>query len=260
MIDVFFLRALLAGLAVALAAGPLGVFVVWRRMAYFGDATAHAGVLGVALALAFSLPIGAGVLVAALAMGLAAAGLTGRGHGADTALGVLSHGALAAGLVAVSLIGTVRVDLNAFLFGDILAVGWADVAAIWVGAVLSAGLLVWRWTPLLTATVSDDLAVSAGISPRREELILTIAMATVVAVAIKLVGALLIAAMLVIPAATARAFSRSPEMMAALSIGIGALSVIAGLWASWTFDTPTGPSIVCAASALFALSLFTRRA
>ncbi|MBV0910883.1 metal ABC transporter permease [Anianabacter salinae] len=259
MMDAFLIRALLAGLAVALAAGPLGVFVVWRRMAYFGDATAHAAILGIALALGLSLPLVAGVLVAALAIGAAAAALSDRGHAADTALGVLSHGALAAGLVAVALSGGARVDLTAFLFGDILAVGWADVAVMWAGAAGVVALIGWRWSRLLTATVSDELAVSDGIDPRREKLILTLAMALTVAVSIKVVGALLIGAMLIIPAATARAWARSPEVMALWAVIVAACAVGAGLWASWTFDIPAGPGVVCAAAAAFALSLGLRR-
>lgn len=250
----FLLRGLLAGVGVALAAGPLGAFVVWRRMAYFGDATAHASILGVALALGFSISIFAGTLAMALAMGVAVALLAERGHAMDTALGVLSHAALAVGLVAVSFVEGVRVDLSAFLFGDILAVGPRDVATIWVGAALVVGLLVWRWQALLTATLNEELAVSAGIDPHRERLVLTVALALVVAVALKVVGALLIAAMLIIPAGAARGFARSPEAMAAAAVILGVLSALGGLAASWVWDTPAGPSIVSVAALLFLVS------
>ncbi|SLN19425.1 High-affinity zinc uptake system membrane protein ZnuB [Aquimixticola soesokkakensis] len=251
MIDAFLVRAALAGLGVALATGPLGAFVVWRRMAYFGDATSHAAVLGVALALGTGVPVFGGTLAVALLMALAVSILASRGHAMDTTLGVLSHSALALGLVAVSFVTGVRVDLEAFLFGDILAVSWADVALIWGGAAVVAGLVAARWSRLLTMTLSADLAQSAGINPKREGLILTLAMAVVVAVALKVVGALLIAALLIIPSAAARLISRSPEQMATLSSVIAALAVIAGLGASWTWDTPAGPSIVVSAGAVF---------
>jgi zinc transport system permease protein len=200
MLDDFLTRAALAGIGLAAATGPLGSFVVWRRMAYFGDATAHAAILGVALALATELPIGLGTLVVALGMAATVSTLAAKGWAMDTTLGVLAHSALALGLVAVSFIPTVRTDLSAFLFGDILAVSRGDLAFVWGGAALVLGLLAWRWQPLLTATLNPDLAHAAGIDPDRERLVLTLALALVVAVALKVVGALLIAAMLIIPA------------------------------------------------------------
>jgi zinc transport system permease protein len=260
VIDEFLLRAALAGFGLMLAAGPLGVFVVWRRMAYFGDATSHAALLGVALALLTGLPVLWGALAVAVVMGLAVAALSARGQAADTALGVLAHAALALGLVAIGLVPGVRVDLNAYLFGDILAVGPLDLAAIWAGGAVVAGLIAWRWQRMLTATLSAELALSSGIDPRREELVLTLALALTVALALKIVGALLIAAMLIIPAATARAFARSPEAMVAGAVLAGLLAVVGGLAASLRFDVPAGPAIVTAAAALFAASQAVRRA
>ncbi|WP_166416786.1 metal ABC transporter permease [Cochlodiniinecator piscidefendens] len=259
MLDDFFVRALLAGVGVACATGPLGSFVVWRRMAYFGDAVAHAAILGVALAIASNLPIALGTLITALAMGLVVSALTERGHAMDSVLGVLAHGALALGLVAISFVPGVRVDLSAFLFGDILAVGKSDLLVIWGGAALICALLAWRWSALITVTLNVDLAHASGINPKREALVLTLALAVVVALAIKVVGALLIAALLIIPAVTARSFSRTPEVMAIGAVGIGALASILGLHASLQFDTPAGPSIVVAGGVLFVLSLMWRR-
>lgn len=251
MLDDFLIRAALAGLGVAVAAAPLGCFVVWRRMAYFGDATAHAAILGVAISLALSVSVFAGVLAVALAMALSVSLLSGRSFGMDTLLGVLAHSALAFGLVAASFLTGVRVDLMAYLFGDILAVTPLDLTVIWGGAALVLALLAWRWNALLTATLNPDLAWASGIDPRREQVVLTLALAIVVAVAIKVVGALLISAMLIVPAAAARPFSRTPETMAALAVLIGGASALAGLGASWRLDTPTGPSIVCAAALAF---------
>ena len=259
MLDSFLVRAALAGVGVALAAAPLGCFVVWRRMAYFGDAVAHASILGVALALGLGVSVTAGALVAALAMALTVAGLSGRGLGQDTLLGVLAHSSLAVGLVAVGLMTDVRVDLAAFLFGDILAVGRADLLAIWGGGAAVVGLLAWRWQGLLAATLDPNLAAAAGIDPRREGLVLTVAMAVVVAVAIKIVGALLIASLMIVPAAAARPFAATPERMALVAAGIGATAALAGLQASVWFDTPTGPSMVTAAAAAFVLAQAVRR-
>ena len=254
MLDDFLIRAALAGIGVALAAAPLGCFVVWRRMAYFGDATSHAALLGVALALSLELPVFGGVLLVSLAMALIVSGLNGRSISTDALLGVMAHGALAIGLVAVSLLPNQRVDLSTYLFGEILAVTRADLLIIWGGATVSVVLLIWRWQALLAATLNPDLATASGVNPRREQLILTLALALTVAVALKVVGALLIAAMLIIPAAAARPFSRSPETMAIMAAIIGTVSALGGLAASFTFDTPTGPSIVSTAAILFAIS------
>ncbi len=259
MPDDFLVRAALAGIGLTLAAGPLGSFVVWRRMAYFGDATAHAAILGVALALATGLPLYVGTLGVALAMALTVATLTGRGHSADTVLGVLAHSALAFGLVAVSFLHGQRVNLQSFLFGDILAVTRSDLVWVWGGSAAVLALLVWRWQRLVTATVNEELAQAAGLNPRAERLVLTLALALTVAVAIKIVGALLIAAILIIPAAAARPLARTPEQMAAGAVAIGIVSVIGGLFLSLRADTPAGPSIVAAAAALFCLGVAAGR-
>ncbi|PTE15538.1 metal ABC transporter permease [Pseudogemmobacter blasticus] len=254
MLDDFLVRAALAGVGLSLATGPLGAFVVWRRMAYFGDATAHAAILGVALALATGLPIVAGTLVVAAAMAVTVAGLAARGWAMDTTLGVLAHSALAFGLVAVSYFPSVRTDLSSYLFGDILAVTRGDLGLIWGGAVAVAVLLLWRWQALLTSTLNEDLAHASGLNPDRERLVLVLAMALTVAVSLKVVGALLIAAMLIIPAAAARGLARSPEGMALGATLIGALATLAGLRLSLWQDTPAGPSIIVAAAACFVVA------
>ena len=254
MLDDFMVRAALAGIGVAFAAAPLGCFVVWRRMAYFGDATAHAAILGVALSLAFSMSIFVGAVIVALLMALTVSFLSGRGYAMDTLLGVLAHSALAFGLVAVSFLSGIRIDLMAYLFGDILAVSRGDLAVIWGGALLVMLLICWRWSALLTSTLNEDLAYASGINPKREQLALTIALAVTVAVAIKVVGVLLIAAMLIIPAAAARPLSRTPEGMAVIAGLIGTLSAVVGLRMAYVFDTPAGPSIVCVAAVTFLVS------
>ncbi len=254
MLDSFLVRAGLARLGVALAAAPVGCFVVWRRMAYFGDATAHASLLGVTLALATGLPVVLGVLVATTAMALTVAGAAGREHGADTVLGVAAHTALAFGLVSLSFLRGVRVDLLGYLFGDILAVTRGDLAVIWAGALAIVGLVAWRWQGLLLATLNEDLATATGIRPRREGLVLTLALAVLIAVALKIVGTLLITAMLVVPAAGARTLARTPEGMAVGAAGLGVLATLGGLAAAFRLDTPASPSIVAAAVVLLLIA------
>ena len=254
LLDDFFMRAILAGIGVAIIAAPLGCFVIWRRMAYFGDATAHASILGVALALSFSTSVFLGALIVSLIMAISISVLSARGYAMDTLLGVMSHSALAIGLVVASLLTGLRIDLMAYLFGDILAVGKTDLVVIAIGASLIAIFMYWRWSALLVSTLNVDLAAASGIKPQREQFFLNIALAVIVAMAIKIVGILLIASLLIIPAATVRLFSRTPEQMAIFAAVAGIISVIGGMNASYHLDVPAGPAIICISACLFVLS------
>lgn len=259
LLDDFVVRAALAGVGVALVAGPLGCFVVWRRMAYFGDTVAHAALLGVALALAFDIGVIPAVLAVAAVVALAVARGTGRRYAADTLLGVLAHGGLAVGLVVLSFLPGGRGDLSAWLFGDILAVGVRDLALIWGAAGLAGLALWWGWARLLNSTINEELAWAEGGNPERDRLLLTLALALLVAAALKVVGALLITAMLILPAAAARPLARTPEAMVLAAALIGAAAAMGGLRLAWVADTPAGPSMVVVALGLFVVSNLLRR-
>ena len=247
----FMLRATIAGLGVALIAAPLGCYVVWRRMAYFGEATAHAALLGVALSLAFEIPLFAGTLLAAMLMAWVVSQLSGRELASDTLLGVTAHAGLALGLVVASFLTGVRIDLMAYLFGDILAVTLSDLYIIWFGVIIGLALIYWRWSPMLISTLNEELAYSNDINPKREKLFLTLALAVTVAVSIKVVGLLLISALLIIPAAAARNISQTPETMVITTAIIGVISAVSGLQFSYFFNSPPGPSIVCVSLVCF---------
>lgn len=251
MFDDFMVRATLASIGVAIAAAPLGCFVVWRRMAYFGDATAHAAILGVALSLILSTSIFAGVLLVALAMALTVTALSNKGFAMDTLLGVMAHSLLAISLVAVSFLSGVRIDLMSYLFGDILAVSKTDLMVIWGGVIAVLIIVSQRWSGLLLSTLNPELAIASGYNPKREQLFLTVMLAIVVAAAIKVVGALLIVAMLIIPAAAARPLARTPEVMAVIAAVMGIVASITGIKASFHIDSPTGTTIVCVSFFLF---------
>ena len=169
-------------------------------------------------------------------------------------LGILSHGALAVGLVALALMNDSRVNLMGWLLGDILALDWSDIAVLWGGGAVLLAALAAVWRSLVAMTVNEDLAAVEGHGVERARLVLMVLVALVVAAAMKVVGILLVTALLVIPAATARRFARTPEQMAVLAAAAGAAAVVLGLAGSWRFDTPSGPSVVVAALSLFALS------
>ncbi|WP_377289422.1 zinc ABC transporter permease subunit ZnuB [Rhizobium sp. SG2393] len=256
MFDDFFTRALVAGIGLALTVGPLGCFIIWRRMAYFGDTMAHSALLGVGLALFFDMNIIVSVFAVAVAVSLLLILLEKRGAlSTDALLGILSHSALSIGLVLLAFMTWVRVDLINFLFGDILAVTESDIDIVWGGGVLVILSLIYLWRPLLASTVNPELAEAEGLEPQRAKIFFMLLLAAVIAIAMKIVGILLITSLLIIPAATARRFARTPEVMAVMASVIGALSVTLGLYGSLHYDTPSGPSIVVAALLIFVLSL-----
>lgn len=256
MLDDFFTRALVAGIGVALVAGPLGCFIVWRRLAYFGDTLSHAALLGVAIAFLFEVNITLAVFAVSACVSIALLMLQKRATlSSDALLGLLSHSALALGLVVLAFMTWVRIDLMGLLFGDILAVSTTDIIVIYLGGVGIIAVLALIWQPLFAATVNYELAEAEGMNPNRANIIFMLLMATVIAIAMKIVGVLLITAMLIIPAATARRFSGGPEQMAVLAALIGVASVVAGLFGSLEFDTPSGPSIVVASLVFFLVGL-----
>jgi zinc transport system permease protein len=256
MLDDFFTRALIAGIGLALVTGPLGCFIVWRRMAYFGDTMAHSALLGVALAFLLNLNLTLGVFVVAALVSVALVLLQRRQTlSTDALLGILSHSTLAIGLVLVAFMTWVRIDLMGFLFGDILAVSVTDILVIYGGGAAVLLVLVLIWRPLLAATVNPELAEAEGMRPELTRVVFMLLLAVVIAIAMKLVGVLLITSLLIIPAATSRRLSASPEQMAVIAALIGAAAVAGGLFGSLTYDTPSGPTIVVAALILFTLSI-----
>ena len=257
MFDDFFIRALVAGIGVAIVTGPLGCFVVWRRLSYFGDTLAHSALLGVTMAYSFQFNIAISVFLISSLIALILIKLQKRTNlPGDALLGLLAHSSLAVGLVVIGFLTFIRFDIMGLLFGDILAVNVTDLIIIWFGGGLILLVLKIIWKPLFAPTVNYELAEAEGLNPDRAKAIFTILMAALIAISIKMVGLLLITGMLIIPAAMARNLSDSPFKMVLFSIIGGLLSVLIGLFSSLEFKTPSGPSIIAAALFLFILSLF----
>ena len=256
MLDDFFIRAIVGGIGVALLAGPLGCFIVWRRLAYFGDTLSHSALLGVAMALLLNMNITLTVFFISVAVSMLLILLQRRASlSSDALLGLLAHATLAVGLVVLAFMTWVRVDLMGFLFGDILAISVKDIAIIWGGGLIVLALVSFIWKPLLASTVSYEIAVAEGLRPDLANFLFMVLMAGVIAISMKIVGVLLITALLIIPAATARRFSGNPEIMAVMASILGAASVWLGLEGSLKWDSPAGPSIVVAALAFFIISV-----
>ena len=256
MFDDFFIRALVAGLGVALVTGPLGCFIIWRRLSFFGDTLAHSALLGVTLAFSFDINIAFSVFIISSAIALILLKLQKTTNlPGDALLGLLAHSSLAVGLVVIGFLSFIRFDIMGLLFGDILAVTENDLIIIWVGGAIILFVLKLIWKPLFASTVNYELAEAEGMKPERVNAIFTILMAAIIAISIKMVGLLLITGMLIIPAAMARNISNNPKQMVLFSIIGGMLSVVMGLFGSLEINTPSGPSIITAGLILFILSL-----
>lgn len=254
------LPPLAAGLAVALVAGPMGAFVVWRRMAFFGDTLAHGALLGAAFGLAAGIGLYPAVVMVCLLLALILVALQQQHHLAnDTLLGMVAHTTLALGIIAISLQPNLRVDLFAFLFGDLLAVSGSDVLWLWAASAAILALLAVNWRRLLSATVDEDLARVEGTPVALVRIVLMLMLAVMIAGAIRTVGVLLITSLLVIPAASARRLARTPEQMAVGAALLGCAAVLAGMALSWYADTPVGPSVVVGAAVIFLLTLAVPR-
>lgn len=253
MLDDFIIRAVLAGVGIALICGVMGCFVVWRRMAYFGDSLAHSALLGIAIGLATGLGMSISIFFVSIVFAALLLWLQHRGVLAtDTLLGILAHGALSSAMVMISLLG-IPVDLHAFLFGDVLTVTNVDLILIGIGIIVIVGAMAYYWQQLVLITINADLAKAEGVNTFALQMLFLLLMTITVAVSVRIVGVLLITSMLIIPAATARQLVSGPQAMAIGAILTGILSVILGVVVSINLDTPTGPSMVTCLAGLFAM-------
>lgn len=250
----YIIRAILAALALSAISGPLGVFVIWQRMAFFGDTLAHSGLLGITLSLAFQIDLMIGVGLVALLIALLLFFLKSRlVFSNDALLGILSPATLAVGLICLSRIKTVQVDVLSFLIGDILAITWSEVMTIVVAVSIGLLILCYIWTPLLRITIDKDLAQVEGVNVAKYQVVFIVLLAMIVAVAVKLVGVLLISAMLIIPAAISRLGAKTPEQMALGACGVGIVATLLGLQLAIVFDLPVGPAMVVGLLSCFIL-------
>jgi zinc transport system permease protein len=255
----FVVRALLAGIMLALIAGPLGCFIVWRRMAYFGDTLAHSALLGLALGLLLEINMQLAVVVVCCSLALILVLMEkNKSLASDTVLGILAHSALALGMVMLSFT-TIQIDLEAYLFGDMLTVSNSELIWIAAGSLCTLATLLIFWNKLLAISLHQELAQVEGLNVNGLRLLLMMVMALVIAVSMKIVGVLLITSLLIIPPATARHFSSSPEQMAAGASAVGCVAVGGGIAAASFWNTPPAPSIVVMAALLFMISAVLRR-
>ncbi len=256
MFDDFIVRAFAAGIGLAFITGPLGCFIVWRRLSYFGDTISHTALLGVVIAYALDFNIIITVFVVSCLLALSLLFLQRRTNLPDDALlGLLAHSVLAIGLVLLSILSFIRIDLMGLLFGDILSVNVTDLLFVWIGGGIVLIVLILIWRPLFAGTVNLDLAKAEGLNPDLANAIFTLLIASVIAISIKIVGILLITGLLIIPASASRNLSSTPIQMAIISSIIGVASVVLGIQTSMIWNTPTGPTILTITLGVFILTL-----
>ena len=257
MFEDFLFRAFVAGIGLAIITGPLGCFIVWRRLSYFGDTLAHSALLGVVIAYALSFNIILSVFVISGLISLSLLYLQKKTFlPNDALLGLLAHSVLAVGLVLLGILSFIRIDLMGLLFGDILSVNVNDLLIIWIGGCIVLALLILIWRPLFAGTVNLELAKAEGLNPELANTIFTLLIAAVIAISIKIVGILLITGLLIIPASASRNLSSTPIQMAIIASIIGVISVILGLYSSLTWNSSTGPTILSISLLIFIFTLF----
>ncbi len=255
VLDDFFIRALVAGIAVAIVAGPFGCLLTWRRMAFMGETIAHSSLLGIVLGILLGILPQYAILVVAISVAFILYLLDrSKSQARDVSLMVIAHGSLAVGLFIISMMPDIRIDLDAYLFGSLLAIDDVDLAIIFVGGGGILAILLVYWRSLVALTISPELAKAENLALPDSELIFSILIAIMVAICMKITGLLLVSAILIIPAAAARYLSKNPESMAVIASIIGVISVAAGLYTSLVNDVAGNAAIVVIAIVLFILS------
>lgn len=255
MIDIFFFQSLLAGIGLSFITSPMGCFLVWRRMSFFGDALSHSALLGVALGLIFNINVHLGIFIVCLAVALILVFVDDRADlPSDTWLSMTSYTALALGIVLMNKMPSIKVDPASYLFGDILALQNQDF--FWIfGCAILVSLFIYRyWQPLLLLTFDEGLAQAEGMPLARLKLGFMLILALTVAVSLKFIGVLLVPALLVIPPATAKQHAKNPEQMVFYALSFTLAGISGGLFLSLVFNIATGASIILACLSLFVLS------
>lgn len=260
MIEPFVLRALLAGIGLAIISAPLGAVIVWNRMSYFGETVAHSCLLGIALGLYFNINFSVSIFLCAFFVSIFLVFFEKiKIIPFDSILGLTHHGALSLGILATSLLSGGSVDLVGYLFGDIFSVTNTDLYVILVSGSVLLLAIFFMWDSLLRIVLNEELAIAEGVSVQSVKAGFILVLGLTIAMAIKIVGALLTISFLIVPVVAARPFAKTPERMVFISSLIGILSVLFGLWISYNIDVPGGAAIVLCMTLFATLSLFMFR-
>lgn len=253
------LPAWMVGALLVFLTAPLGCLMLWRRMSFFADTMAHGTLLGVAIAGLLSLPFWAGVILVALLLVVALWWLNDSRMPNDALLAFASATLLCSGLLLVQNIPDLRPELLGYLFGDLLTVSWADLPVFLLVIAGSLAVLAYHWNKQICCAIDEDIAQSEGISVRLQRLIFMLLLAFFTVLALKAVGSLLMGALLIIPALTARLLSNSPKQMVLWSFIVAQLAIAIGLWGSAFLEIGSGLGIVLTMSVIFILIFIVQK-
>ena len=232
---------------------PLGCLMLWRRMSFFADTMAHGTLLGVAIAGALSLPLWLGVTFLAFLL----VGVLWVLHDPrlpnDALLALCSATLLCSGLMFIQHIPSLRPELLSYLFGDLLQISWSDLPMFAIVIIAALAVLYKNWQAQIQIAIDPDMAVSEGVNAKWQRLVFMLLLALFTVLALRAVGSLLMGALLVIPALTARLLANSPKQMVIWAFVIAQIGITVGLWSCAGLDTSTGLTIVLTMAILFAL-------
>jgi len=250
------LPAWIMGTLLVFLTAPLGCLMLWRRMSFFADTMAHGTLLGVAVAGALSLPLWMGVTLLALLLVAVLWVLHDPRLPSDALLALCSATLLCSGLLFIQHLPSLRPELLSYLFGDLLTISWNDLPTFAAVILLALAVLYKSWQAQIRTAIDPDIAASEGIHNQWQRLIFMLLLALFTVLALRAVGSLLMGALLVIPALTARLLAHSPRQMVIWAFVMAQIGITVGLWSSAGLDISTRLSIVLTMAILFIL-IFT---
>ncbi|QKX02972.1 metal ABC transporter permease [Wolbachia endosymbiont of Litomosoides sigmodontis] len=254
----FFINSLIAIVIISLVTGALGSFMIWQRLSYLGDSLSHSSLLGIALALIFKISPSISIMLIAIAFAILLSLNFNRLYSVDTILNIVTNVVLSSSLILMSFLPSSNSSIISSLFGDILTLEQSDIVLISLTSIVVAMILIFRWRYWLIISINQDLAIVEKINVNLVRLEFLITLAIFTAVSAQLIGILLIAAFLLIPAASARLVSKTPMQMIIIATVFSLISGISGLILSASFDLLTGPAIILIAATYLIIAYFIR--
>lgn len=246
-------------IVLSLSLAPLGCFLVWRRLAFFGDGMSHACTFGIAIALFLKIHFLLGILLTALLIaGILFVIEKYQNLSTDTLFSLISYSFFAAGIVALSLIKSVHINIEDILFGDFLAIQSPDLWTAMTLSFIAVSILIYYWPILLLSCLSPDLLKTTYPHADRANIIFILVTALVIAFGMYIIGALLLPALMILPAASSRMLSRGPKQMVLLSLTLSVIGCIFGIGAAYVLNTPPSATMVLSNAFIFIVSLMVK--
>ncbi|MFT7086926.1 MAG: zinc transport system permease protein [Rickettsiales bacterium] len=259
MFEPLFIKALIAGIGVAIALAPIGVFVLWKKMAYFSDAISHSAIFGLAIATIIAVSPMYGIVLCAVIFCFLMFIIGKQNlYSIDSIIGITSATLLSIGMILLAFFPS-EIELEEYLFGDLLNLENYQITIIYAAAALVVLAISLWFKKLLLSTINPDLAKISGIKTENLELKFLLLTAIIVACLVKIVGIFLITSMMILPAAIGRNFSKTPTHMIFLSLAFAIFSIVGGLFFAVFFNLPSSPAIIGFSALILILSILSKK-